>query len=191
MYKIKKLEEISLEEINSFGTTLYSSEYMYEIKRRKSGSQINFKMNLVKNQEDYVKYIDNDLVTLEDYNSIIIHGFSMGAFKENKLIGFLIAEEMTWNNSVRVEMVRVADDHKGNGIGTSLLSALENSCRNRGVRIIEIETQNTNIPAINFYKKNGYELAGLNMTMYDPEECKDEIAVFMSKVIIYSATAEN
>lgn len=156
---------------------------MYEIKLRKSGGQINFKMNPVKNQEGYIKFIDNDPVTLEDYNLMNLHGYSLGTYNEDELIGFLIAEERTWNNSVRVEMIRVADDYKGQGIGTNMLKSLEYHSKQCNNRIVDIETQNTNVPAINFYLKNGYEFAGLNMTLYDPSDAENEIAVFMSKFV--------
>ena len=185
MIEIKKLDEITPEQINSFSAILYSSEKRYDIKRYVSGDEINFKMTLVDNPETYVKYIVNDLVTFDNYNLILDHGYSLGTYDEDKLVGFLIAEERTWNNSVWVEMIRVAEDYKGNGIGSSMLSALELYSKECGNRRIDIETQNTNIPGINFYKKNGYEFAGLNMTLYDPEECGDEIAVFMAKGIKY------
>ena len=183
MVEIKNLKEITLEEINAFGSTLYTSELKYEISCRKSGDQINFIMDLVKNPEEYIKYIEDDMVTMADYDMMNVHGYSLGAYYDGELIGFLIAEERTWNNSVWIEMIRVADDYKGKGIGSSMLSALESFAKVCCNRIIEIETQNTNVPAINFYKKNGYEFSGLNMTLYDPVEVGDEIAVFMSKGI--------
>ena len=37
MVEIKNLKEITLEEINAFGSTLYTSELKYEISCRKSG----------------------------------------------------------------------------------------------------------------------------------------------------------
>lgn len=183
MIEIKKLDEITFDQIKIFGVALYSSKSRYDIKRQVSGDEINFKMTLVNDSDPKVNYKMNNLETIKNYNLIISQGYSLGAFHNDKLIGYLIAENRKWNNSIWIEMIRVAKDYKGNGIGTSMLSTLEllsQECKNR---IIEIETQNINIPAINFYKKNGYEFAGLNLTLYDPEECYDEIAVFMSKRI--------
>ena len=51
--------------------------------------------------------------------------------------------------------------------------------RQKNFRHIELETQNTNVPAIEFYKKQGFEITGMNMTIYDPYENKDEVALFM------------
>ena len=183
MIEVKKLYQITYDQIISFGTTLYSSESRYEIKRQVSGDEISFKMTLVQNTDNYVKYTSSNLITEDNYNLIIDHGYSLGAFHEDKMIGYMIAEDRKWNNSVWIEMIRVAKDYKGYGIGSSMLSTLESLSKECFKRSIEIETQNMNVPAINFYKKNGFKFTGLNMTLYDPEECDDEIAVYMSKDI--------
>ncbi|HMQ70222.1 MAG TPA: GNAT family N-acetyltransferase [Ignavibacteria bacterium] len=185
MIKIKNLSEITHNELLSFGIIQFTSNSKYKVIREESEDEIEFNLKLTRHPEFLVGAGYNDKNELEKYNRIMKEGNSFGAYEDDKLIGFVIAEKREWNNSLRVEMIRVAKDHKRKGIGTLLLNELEKHTRSVNVRLIDIETQNTNVPAIDFYRKNGYEFAGLNMTLYDPEEVGEDIAVFLSKSIKY------
>ena len=53
-----------------------------------------------------------------------------------------------------------------------------------GLRTIVCETQNTNVPAIQFYRKLGFRMEGIDISYYTNNDLPDgEIAVFMKKQI--------
>lgn len=54
----------------------------------------------------------------------------------------------------------VADDWQSSGLGTAMLNVIENELKNRGMRHIILwgGVQATNLKAVNFYKKNGYQI---------------------------------
>jgi ribosomal protein S18 acetylase RimI-like enzyme len=66
------------------------------------------------------------------------------------------------------------------------MKSLEDLAKAAGFRAIGLETQNTNVPAIKFYKKCGFELEGIDMSYYTNHDLESgEIALFMRKKLIY------
>ena len=183
MIEIKKLTHLSLELLKTFGDKAYSSDFIYEISRNDLDNVISFKMNLLKQEKTFVKFwpasdiINNDLERKLNQNN------SFGSYETDKLTGFVINDFRKWNNSLWIEMILVKEDCRTRGAGSLLLKATEELAIEKKIRMIELETQNTNVPAIKFYKKNGYEFTGLNISLYDPAVIKDETAIFMSKNI--------
>jgi GNAT superfamily N-acetyltransferase len=54
--------------------------------------------------------------------------------------------------------IRVQPEMRGEGIGTALLHAVENSALDKGARAFRVETQQINVPACRFYERNGFRL---------------------------------
>ena len=50
-----------------------------------------------------------------------------------------------------------------------------------GLRILVCETQNTNVPAIVFYRSVGFEVGGVDLSYYTNRDVEDEVAVFMKR----------
>jgi streptothricin acetyltransferase len=55
--------------------------------------------------------------------------------------------------------IRVSPSHRDRGIGTALFAASEQLVRARGCSSLEVETQNVNVAACDFYARNGCTLA--------------------------------
>lgn len=68
--------------------------------------------------------------------------------------------------------IRVVPDGRGKGIGSALFNAASEWAQARGCRELWIETQNTNVPACNFYQRQGCVLVAVNTSAYPelPEE---------------------
>ena len=183
MIEIKKLEQFTFEQLQIFDEKSYSSDTKYDVIREIKNDEISFKLKPVKLENDFVKNWDYSLSVYEYYLKLIVEGNSFGAYEEDDLVGFMITDRRRWNNSLWIEMIQIKEQQRNNGTGTLLLNAIEKHAEQNKIRMIELETQNTNVPAINFYRKNGYEFTGLNLNLYDPAEVKDEIAIFMSKTL--------
>jgi GNAT superfamily N-acetyltransferase len=54
--------------------------------------------------------------------------------------------------------IRVAPTVRRAGVGSALLAAVEELCRNAGLNELKVETQNVNVPACRFYARHGFEL---------------------------------
>jgi GNAT superfamily N-acetyltransferase len=69
--------------------------------------------------------------------------------------------------------LRVDHRFRRRGVATLLFSKVRGWCLERGIRRIEVETQNTNVPACRFYASQGCELVAIDREAYG-EEC-DEV----------------
>ena len=73
----------------------------------------------------------------------------------------------------------VAPQHRGGGLGRALLNAVVALAHSTGARCVWLETQNINYAAIQFYRRAGFRLCGLDESLYDPQSpVGGEVALF-------------
>ncbi len=65
--------------------------------------------------------------------------------------------------------IRVADGYKGQGIGHRLFNLAAMWARDRGLKQMKIECQNTNVPAVKFYHQQGATLGMIDEYAYYSE----------------------
>jgi GNAT superfamily N-acetyltransferase len=75
--------------------------------------------------------------------------------------------------------IRVAPEARGKGIGSALFNAAENWARSKGCRTIKVETQNINVAACRFYRRQGAILTEVNRNAYT--QLPDEIQLVWYK----------
>ncbi len=106
------------------------------------------------------------------------------AFDNEKPIGALTVAGTTHglnmlsgrNDACVLWDIRVADSYKHKGIGQQLLDMGISGAKDDGYKQMIIECQNNNVPACNFYKKQGALLSKVDMYAYYLEsDIKDEI----------------
>jgi ribosomal protein S18 acetylase RimI-like enzyme len=107
------------------------------------------------------------------------NGCSFGAYDCDALVGVAIAEPRAWHTDLWVWDFHVHAVYRRLGIGRRLMDALAERAREHALRTIVCETQNTNVPAIRFYRSAGFELVGVDLWYYPPEI--DEVALFMKR----------
>jgi ribosomal protein S18 acetylase RimI-like enzyme len=69
--------------------------------------------------------------------------------------------------------IRVHPDYRRQGIGTQLFNSAVNETRGKNCKFMKIETQNINVNACKFYKKQGCKLGSINQYAY--KDYPDEI----------------
>jgi streptothricin acetyltransferase len=62
--------------------------------------------------------------------------------------------------------IRVAPEYKRRGIGKALFHAAVQWCREQGLKMLKIETQNVNVAACRFYASQGAQLGAINCFAY-------------------------
>ncbi|WP_157588441.1 GNAT family N-acetyltransferase [Spirosoma arboris] len=182
MISIRKLVAFTSEHQKALGDSGYTSCYSYQVEKKISVDTIVIKLQRYRLEKPYSKRWHVDQETIAHYHELISQGYSWGSFDQECLVGVMIVEKRAWNNSFWIDYIEVVKSYQGRGIGSQLLATLIEEAKQEQVRVITLETQNTNGDAIDFYQRNGFELDGLNMTLYDAEHGK-EIAIFLSKRI--------
>jgi len=156
----------------------YTSYQHYVVRREESDHGTTFTIELEELDQPYTRQWDYDEELHSRYRQVIAEqGLSLGAYDGDLLIGVAIAERRDWNRSLWVWEFHIHPDYRGQGIGRRLMDALADRARRAGLCVIVCETQNTNVPAIRFYRRVGFELDGIDLSYYPPEI--DEIAFFM------------
>ena len=177
---IRQLEQLKLEDLQNL-VIGYTSNTSYRVSKTDSGERFALTLELVPLPQPFVKRYDHlDRETLEHYRKVPAFGFSYGAFDKEQCVGIALAEPRHWNMSLWVWELHVAESHRRRGIGQRLVGALADKAREAGLRTVVCETQNTNVTAIGFYRRVGFQIEGIDISYYTNEDFPDgEIAVFM------------
>ncbi|HRQ36306.1 MAG TPA: GNAT family N-acetyltransferase [Chloroflexota bacterium] len=120
---------------------------------------------------------------LARYQLMPAQGFSFGLFNLDVLVGIALAEPMHWNNSLWVWEFHIAGGYRGEGWGRLLMTRVIAQAQTAGLRTIVCETQNTNVPAIRFYRRMGFRVEGIDISYYSNNDLNPdrEVAVFMKR----------
>lgn len=98
-------------------------------------------------EADFNKVFFNSLVSVDDkINGIIVYNL--------------------FYDRIEIEYIIVPEEYRKKGIGSKLLSQIEKEKINN----ITLEVRESNIEAINFYKKNGYKIEAIRKNYYDNED---------------------
>jgi GNAT superfamily N-acetyltransferase len=99
---------------------------------------------------------------------------------ENEEVAWIEVGYDKWNNRMRVWEFLVAERFRKRGIGTLLMNRAVTVAREKGARMLVLETQTNNAPAVDFYLKFGFDLIGLDTAAYSNEDvAKREVRLEM------------
>jgi len=178
---IIKLTKIEGNPASHFGFNGYSTEKIYQVSQTHTADAILFQLTKV--DHPYTKkWITTD-EDIRSYNQLIQQGHSFGAVEAGEIKGWIICEYREWNNSLFIENILVSEKHRRKGTGQKLIESVITQAGKLQCRLVELETQNTNLPAIEFYQKNNFEITGINQKLYTGTD-RNEIALFMTRDIM-------
>ncbi len=87
-----------------------------------------------------------------------------------KRVGWLETGYQEWNNLVRIWQLLVEEGYRGRGVGSRLMETAIKVAKERSARMLVLETQSCNIPAIDFYLRLGFDLIGVDSVSYSNED---------------------
>jgi ribosomal protein S18 acetylase RimI-like enzyme len=92
----------------------------------------------------------------------------LGAEDGDAIVGFAAYTHQRWNRRTELWHLYVDAARRGEGIGRMLIEAVVAAARAAGMRCIWLETSTVAYPAIQFYRRMGFHLCGLDTSLYDP-----------------------
>lgn len=108
----------------------------------------------------------------------------------NKIVAFISAKFSSWNARLIITDIEISPLYRRQGIGRNLIRFAEALGSARWpVRHVWLEVSNVNYPAIQSYLKMGFEIAGLDVSLYVGTQAEGEFAIFMWKDVSGSAEA--
>lgn len=106
------------------------------------------------------------------------------AAEAGEIVGFGACTHHAWNRRTEIAHLYVARGARGRGIGRALLTAIEALARDAGSRCLWLETSTLAHPAIAFYRRVGFALCGLDLSLHDPVgPVAGEIALYFTRPI--------
>lgn len=126
---------------------------------------------------------DGDLDAMEELYGPLDRLSFFGAFETERLTGLATWGFEKWNQTVWLWDIRVAPDHRRNGIGSALLQSVLWEATRLNARGVMLETQNLNYGAILFYLNNGFKPVGLNTELYGFSGSPQEVALFFFRYL--------
>jgi ribosomal-protein-alanine N-acetyltransferase len=85
------------------------------------------------------------------------------------LVGF-VAAVISGTKVARVLMLAVSPEHRRRSLGQRLMQALYEACAVSGIDTVALEVRKSNTSALQFYRKQGYEIAGEIKNFYSNGE---------------------
>ena len=94
------------------------------------------------------------------------HAYAWGVIIDDKLVGAIETDQELWSNRLRITELWVAPEYQKKGIGHALIEIAKEQARRERRRAIILETQSSNVNAIDFYHHEGFTLIGMDTCCY-------------------------
>jgi ribosomal protein S18 acetylase RimI-like enzyme len=160
----------------------YESPAEYSVTSTDSPEVMGVELRLTVRARPYVKRWEPiDAETMADLAQAVKSGYSWGAYSGEELVGVALASPQEWNKTLWVWEFHISGVWQRQGIGRRLMAAVVEQASRGGFRGVVCETQNTNVPAIDFYRSQGFAFDGARLTLYVGSEIEGEVAVFMKR----------
>jgi ribosomal protein S18 acetylase RimI-like enzyme len=104
------------------------------------------------------------------------HECFLVAEHQGHVLGFVDVTTQAWQQAAWINNLVVGRDFRRRGLGKALMSAARMWAQQKDLRVLMLETQPKNYPAIVFYQRLGFNFCGYNDQYYD----NDDIALFFA-----------
>jgi ribosomal protein S18 acetylase RimI-like enzyme len=184
MFEIRSLEDFPAAALEAVDAD-YTSPAKYAVHKHEDEQRTTIEIELVALEQPYAKHWQPfEAEEVRRYQEYARTGLSLGAYDGERLIGIALTEPRSWNGTLWVWEFYIDTPYRGRGIGRRLMEGVVAIARQRGFRAVGLETQNTNVPAIRFYRKLGFEIEGIDLSLYSNRDVSEgEVALFMKRKI--------
>lgn len=181
--EIRPLTHLDLERLRELMSG-YVTTQRYAVQKQETDAVTTFTLTLQTLPQPYSKNYWDSLSEddLHRYAALLAEGFSLGAYMQDEWVGVALAEAQPWNRVLNVWELHVHPRHRSAGIGRQLVDELAVCARAAGLRALAVETQNTNVAAVRFYRSVGFTIEGIDLSYYTNTDMEDgEVAIFLKR----------
>jgi ribosomal protein S18 acetylase RimI-like enzyme len=156
----------------------YTSDKYYDVLYKEGENGWTIDLTIKYFDQPFHKYLEGNIFEdyLEDIECYI-------AELNGEEVGVVSFSHEKWNNVLRIIDIHIHQSEQNKGIGSKLMALVIERAAQIGVRAIVLETQTSNYPAIQFYKKHGFNFMGCNLLSYSNNDVeKKEVRIEMGIV---------
>jgi len=143
----------------------YLTTSYYDLSIRKEAESWRIELSLKLLEKPLVKSFEQEL-----FAEYVEEPAVFEALLDGERVGWIELGFQKWNNRMRVWEFLVREGFRRRGIGTFMMRHAVQVAKERGARMLVLETQTCNVPAISFYLKQGFELIGFDCAGYSNED---------------------
>lgn len=105
------------------------------------------------------------------------------AIDNGRIVGFLATEFQFWNRRLVLWHLYVHSTARGHGVGHALMARAIARAADEKAICLWLETSNLNVPGVAWYRRQGFELGGLDTTLYAGTPAAREEALFFVRFL--------
>jgi ribosomal protein S18 acetylase RimI-like enzyme len=152
-----------------------TSESVWQLELRRDPGQVTAMFREVRLPRSIpVAYPRNPFVLSDDWTK---RSMVYTALLDQEIAGYVSLLERGMDSTVSVTDLVVNSANRRQGVGSALLVAAQDWASARSLRLIILEMQSKNLPAIRFSQKFGYEFCGYNDHYY----LTQDVTLFFAK----------
>lgn len=110
------------------------------------------------------------------------YSYLIGYYQEDKLVGYTCVRAMY--EEAQVCNVAVLPEYRRQGIAKQLIEEMLRLSAEKGCQICELEVNTENTPAVELYKKCGFEVAGIRKNFYRRSRYSSRDAYTMTRSLV-------
>lgn len=130
-------------------------------------------------------FVSKDFPLEDDLGAGWVGEEGLVAEHEGEIAGFAALKHHPWNRRTELGHLYVAPRWRGQGVGRALVEAVSAAALAAGMRCVWLETSTVAYPAIQFYRRIGFELCGLDTSLYDPAgPATGETALYFARPLV-------
>jgi ribosomal protein S18 acetylase RimI-like enzyme len=152
-----------------------TSESVWQLELRRDPGQVTAMFREVRLPRSIpVAYPRNPFVLSDDWTK---RSMVYTALLDQEIAGYVSLLERGMDSTVSVTDLVVNSANRRQGVGSALLVAAQDWASARSLRLVILEMQSKNLPAIRFSQKFGYEFCGYNDHYY----LTQDVTLFFAK----------
>lgn len=93
-----------------------------------------------------------------------------GILENEKLLAAIEVVLEEWSNRLRITELYVEANERRRGLATTMMNFVKRKAKEEGRRALILETQSSNVAAISFYLKQGFQLGGFDLSAYHNDD---------------------
>lgn len=181
-YKILPLRPFTQEELWPI-LSGYETHEIYSVEKTEADQRTLFDIRLVRLAKSYQTdyYSDFTPDEVQRYLGLLTQGYSFGAYQKDRLVGFAIGEAFPDERLMQVWEFHVLAEFRRAGIGRALMEQVIAKAKQDHISMIVLETQNTNVDAIRFYRAMDFSLDAIDRSLYFHLSTDSDLTAFFMK----------
>jgi ribosomal protein S18 acetylase RimI-like enzyme len=111
------------------------------------------------------------------------------ALDDGRAAGVVATQYETWNRRAVIWHLYVDAGLRRRGIGRRLLETALEAAVEAGMQVAWLETSSVNVPGVRAYERLGFEVSGLDTTLYTGTPAEGEVALFLARPLVATVRA--